>query len=240
MFPTITFATSCWERDWRHVLLNPDYLAVRQIENHQFPFAEKLLIINNVNDLESVKRAAQEKIDAGVLTRYVVAQGIPPLFQLTRSSFNEWQYYNALGPFTAIHECQSDYLLYLTGDVYLKKPVNWLPKALRLMQKHPYFKVANLAWNENYDEAAKEADFRTRNFFAAQQGVDGGRALFALSRPRRGPTHALPARCFLSAWNPTKTHQPRPGGRTGWRGRAWLKKSFGRAKSRSETSEHRP
>ncbi|HSX10183.1 MAG TPA: hypothetical protein VLF94_00485, partial [Chlamydiales bacterium] len=116
---SVTFATACWERDWRLILLDPDYLAVRQIGNHQFPFREKLLIINNVKDLEAVKAAAQAQIDAGVLTRYVVAEDVLSFFNLKRSDFNEWQYYNALAPLSAIYHCQSDYLLYVTGDVYL-------------------------------------------------------------------------------------------------------------------------
>src|SRR5438132_1344564 len=128
---TITFATSCWEKDWRLILLDPDYLSLRQIKNHLFPFAERLLIINNVIDLDAVKKTAQDKVDAGILTRYIVAQDVLPFFHLSRADFNEWQYYNAIAPLNAIFYCQSDYLLYLTGDVYLKRPVNWLSKALR-------------------------------------------------------------------------------------------------------------
>lgn len=170
MFPSVTFATSCWEKDWRLILLDPDYLAVRQIENHRFPFAERLLIINNVDDLKAVQQAAQVKIDQGVLTRIVVAQDILPFFQLQRSDFTDWQYYNALAPLAAIHACQSDYLLYLTGDVYLKKPMHWLPKTLRCMGSHPQFKVANLTWNGKTDEAKQESYRRTWNFYVAKQG----------------------------------------------------------------------
>ena len=71
--PSVTFATNCWERDWRHILLDPLYLSQRQIANHLFPFAEKILVINNVGDLQSVCQAAQKKVDEGVLSHYVVA-----------------------------------------------------------------------------------------------------------------------------------------------------------------------
>ena len=170
MIPSVTFATSCWEKDWRRVLLEPDYLAVRQMAHHQFPFAEKVLIINNVANLEEVKQAAQEKVDLKILTRYVVAGGIPPVFQLDRGAFNDWQYYNALGPLTAIDACNTEYLLYQTGDVYLKTSVQWIPKALRCMEKDPRCKVANLTWNDNYREAKRESCERTWNFFVAEQG----------------------------------------------------------------------
>lgn len=170
MFPTVTFATACWEKDWRLILLDPDYLAVRQIGHHCFPFAERLLIINNVSDLEAVKQAAAQKVREGVLTRFVVAEDILPSFGLHRSQFNDWQYYNALAPLSAIYHAKSEYLLYLTGDVYLKKPVDWIPKAIRFLQKRDEIKVANLLWNECTGEAKKESYRRTWNFFVANQG----------------------------------------------------------------------
>lgn len=168
--PTVTFATSCWEKDWRVILGDSDYLSVRQIAHHAFPFTERLLVINNVIDLEEVKRAAQKKVDRGILTRFAVAGDILDFFQLKRDEFNDWQYYNALGPLTAIHEAASDYLLFLTGDVYLKRKVDWIGKAIRFMEKNRNAKVANLTWNDNYLEAKKESSRRSWNFFIAKQG----------------------------------------------------------------------
>ncbi len=167
---SVTFATSCWENDWRQILLDPDYLPLYQIGHHCFPFAERILIINNVADLEAVKGAAQAHVDRGTLSRYVVATDIFPHFQLKRSDFNDWQYYNALGPLSAIYETKTDYLLFVTGDVYLKKPVQWIKKAVRFMEKRPHVKVANLTWNDNYREAEKEAYRKTWNFFVSTEG----------------------------------------------------------------------
>jgi hypothetical protein len=170
MLPTVTFATSCWEKDWRLLLLEPDYLKVRQIQNHCFAFAEKLLVINNVEDVEAVKRAAQKKVDEGVLTRYIVAENVLSFFGLKRSDFNDWQYYNALGPLNAIFHAKSEYFLYLTGDVYLEKAVDWIGKSLKVMQRNPQVKVANLTWNGEFKEAKKESYRSTWNFFVAKEG----------------------------------------------------------------------
>ncbi|MBI5273169.1 MAG: hypothetical protein HY861_04220 [Chlamydiia bacterium] len=184
---TVTFATSVWERDWRQILLDPDYLKVRQIDNHCFPFAEKLLVINNVKCLDAVKKAALEKVSEGVLTRIVVAEEICAemlsFFQLARDDFradaesaqyaavsHDWVFYNALGPLSAIYTATSDYVLYLTGDVWLDKRVDWIPKALRRMARFPQYKVANLTWNERYKEARKESYKREWNFFVARAG----------------------------------------------------------------------
>lgn len=182
--PKVSFATSCWEKDWRLILLDPDYLRVKQMAHHRFPFAEKILVINNVSDLERVKRAAQTKVDEGVLTRYVVAEeSVLSFFQLKRSDFQpgpdalqyenvnaDWIYFNALGPLTAIYTATSDYLLYLTGDVRLDRPVRWMEKALRQMEKEPNYKVANLTWNDNYKEAKRESHRSKWDFFVAKQG----------------------------------------------------------------------
>jgi hypothetical protein len=185
--PSVTFATACWERDWKQILLDPHYLAQRQIANHLFPFAEKLLVINNVNDLGAVQDAAQKKIDEGVLSRYVVAEqtakDLLGFFQLKREDFRpgpdahlyrdvdaDWIYFNALAPLTAIYCCQSDYLLYMTGDARLDEPVDWIGRALRLMEKKPIYKVANLNWSSNNDGAKKESDGKCKGFYVSSRG----------------------------------------------------------------------
>jgi hypothetical protein len=160
------------------ILLDPDYLRVFQIENHCFPFREKILVINNVKDLGEVKQAAQAKIDQGVLTRYVIADAaVLTSFQLARDHFQptpgispDWLIYNALGPLTAIAECQSEYLLYLTGDVRLDRPIDWIRPSLRWMEKDLTIKVANPTWNEKYKEAKKESYKTTWNFYRARDG----------------------------------------------------------------------
>jgi hypothetical protein len=185
--PSVSFATNCWERDWRHILLDPLYLAQRQIANHLFAFAEKMLVINNVSDLSAVRQAAQKKVDEGVLTRYVVAddmaEDVLSFFQLKREDFcpgsdadryeivnADWIYYNALGPLSAIYLCQSDYLLYLMGDVRLDEPVEWIEPALQMMEKNLRYKVANLTWNHRYTEARRESKWRKKGFYVAKEG----------------------------------------------------------------------
>ncbi len=169
--PTVTFATACWKRDWRQILLDPDYLGKAQISRHCFPFAERLLVINNVDqDLPEVLAAAQKKVQEGIIDRFVLAHDVLLSFQLHKEQFTQWQYYNALAPLMAIYECRSEYLLYVTGDVYLERPVSWIEKAIAYMKKEPRVKVANLTWNGNYREAKKESSYSTWNFYVAEQG----------------------------------------------------------------------
>jgi hypothetical protein len=185
--PTVTFATCCWEKDWEKILLDEEYLPKKQIENHGFAFHEKILIINNVSDEEKVSFHAQKLVDKGILTHYYLsrpkASEILQFFQLKRSDFrmgkdakdyedvtNDWIYYNALAPLSAIYFSSSDFLLYVTGDVYLEKKVDWIEKAIDKMQKKKKYKVANLTWNERYGEAAKESYKSDENFFISKSG----------------------------------------------------------------------
>src|SRR5271154_4952025 len=105
---SVSFATACWEKDWKLLLLDPTYLRVRQIAHHQFPFAERLLVINNVQDLNQVRQAAQAKVEEKALTRFVVADEIASealsFFGLQRGDFvSDWIYYNALAPLVALY-----------------------------------------------------------------------------------------------------------------------------------------
>jgi len=167
--PTVSFATNCWEKDWRFILSDPAYLREKQIENHRFRFTEKILVINNVDCLSDVVEAGRKKIDEGVLTRLVIEEEIAPellqFFQLKRGrdftpryrdADEDYIYHNTLGPLAAIYSCRSDYLLFLRGDVRLDQPVSWIEQALQLMQKNSLYKNATLCWDGKYSEARCE------------------------------------------------------------------------------------
>jgi hypothetical protein len=224
--PTVTFATCCWEKDWRPILLDPEYLRIKQIENHQFPFVQRVLIINNVADLNEVQKAAQKRVEEGVLTHVYVAEervhAMLDFFQLKRGDFvpdvgisPDWIYYNALGPLTALYNCSSDYLLYMTGDSRLDYPICWIEKALRRMEKVAQYSVANLVWNENYTEAKRESYKTDGDFFVAKQGFSD--QLFLVRTPEfRQPIYG--------EIRPDSGHYPR--------GDVWEKRAFSYLKNR--------
>lgn len=185
--PSVTFATCCWENDWKKMLLDPDYLKVRQIENHDYPFNDKMLIINNVKDLKAVTNAAQELIYQRVIDEYIIAdeheEEVLEFFELSRKDFkagpdahlyenvtDDWVFYNARGILTALYFCGTDYFLYLTGDSYLQKRVSWIDRAIKWMRKRDGYKVANLTWNDSYREAKKEAYRQRAGFYLSKRG----------------------------------------------------------------------
>lgn len=178
--PTVSFATACWEKDWKTLLREEGYLETYQIGNHRFPFCEKILVINNVQDLQQVEEEAQKLVARGVLTRVVVAtDDVAGAFSLKREEFvpdgvlcsdPDWVYYNARAPLAAILAAKGDYLLYLTGDAGLQSPCSWIAPSLRWMEKDPTIFVANPVWNGSYREARRESYRKTWNFYRAKKG----------------------------------------------------------------------
>ena len=177
----VSFATSCYEKDWRFILTDPDYLKVKQIENHDFDFYHKILIINNVEDPNEVAFHAQKLVAKNILTHFFLAENFEEkmlkFFQLSKESFkadkgyrDSWVYYNATGVLSAIYLCKTPYLLFHTGDVFLEKKISWIDKAIDLMERYSDYKVANLLWNGSFLEAKKESYKSKKNFFISKSG----------------------------------------------------------------------
>lgn len=184
---TVAFATSCWEKDWEKIVLDEEYLSRKMIGNHDYSFHEKILIINNVSDEEKVLFHAQKLKEKKIITHIYLSRPqekeIFSFFCLQRSDCRmgkdadqydnvtpAWIYYNALAPLSAIYYCQSDYLLYMTGDVTVEQKTSWIPLAIGKMEKNQRYKVANLTWNDRYDEAKKESYKKDGDFFVAKAG----------------------------------------------------------------------
>ena len=67
---SVTFATTCWERDWRFLFGENDHLKQKMIDNHNFFFDQKIIIINNVKDLNKVKKRAFIIKEKGIITQF--------------------------------------------------------------------------------------------------------------------------------------------------------------------------
>jgi hypothetical protein len=191
----VAFATTVWEGDYREILLDSDYLEKKMIGHHCFPFWERILVVNNVTDRQAVHEAARPHLEAGTLTRVVDGrEGVERRFGIEQFQSNQvpldWLIYNARGPLTALDVCRSEFLLYQTGDVYLAEPVDWITEAILGLDAG--YKVANLTWNNRYDEAKKESSGRFGPFYVASEGfsdqqflvrtADFGRPIYSVMR----------------------------------------------------------
>ena len=83
----VTFVTNCWEKDW-DILLKTDFLKNKIVRN-RYDFAEKMLVINNVNDRPKVEKEAQKAVDKGVITiMFLLRTRSMMLWQVLKSQKN--------------------------------------------------------------------------------------------------------------------------------------------------------
>lgn len=165
---TITFETKCYENDWEFLLQTP-YLD-QMIQRCNTTFQHKQLIINNVNDLPLVCKFADEKIRKGVIDAYYVAENYAQealdFFQIDKKSFGKGYYYS-IAELVGIYLSKTTYHLHFSSDARMEKApsTDWISEAIKLMNEHTDFAVANPVWNHKYKEAAHESIDETENFY---------------------------------------------------------------------------
>lgn len=170
---TITFETKCWEKDWKHLLL--DGRLERMIENCNYAFDRRVLYINNVNDISLVKQYAQQKVEQNIIDEYVVVEDYADealaFFDIKKEDFKGGYYYS-IAELTSIYLCHTDLLLHFSSDSYLRdRSVNWVEETANILMKDSSFWVANPLWNNNhniainYSEAVTESIKETSSHF---------------------------------------------------------------------------
>ncbi|MFD4703548.1 hypothetical protein ACFWM3_01650 [Gottfriedia sp. NPDC058432] len=162
----VTFETKCYEKDWE-ILLKTDRLE-KMIEYNQFQFKEKILYINNVQDVREVSRHADNLIARNVLSSYVIVDDFSKealnYFDVTKESFKGGYYYS-ISELVSIYLCNTEYLLHFSSDSILEKPFNWIDLSLLKLQVDERIKVANPVWNGNIFEAKQESIDEDENFY---------------------------------------------------------------------------
>lgn len=174
----VTLETKCWEKDWEMILCT-DRLQMLSQNNH-FPFAERVLMINNVQDYRRVCAYAERAIQRGWITDYIVVKDYATqaleYFELSTDSLGEGYFYS-IAELVSIFLCKTDYLLHYAGDTMpqvrnrwlseIRRHIrgNWVSKAIRYIDSEPRVKVANLTWNGNYRAARDESVFVSEDFY---------------------------------------------------------------------------
>lgn len=163
----LTFATNCWEQDWRY-LLKKGYLE-RMIENCEYDFDQKILCIGNVHNMNDVTKYAEKKIKEGLIDKYFIVEEtskeVLSYFQIDKENFKGGYNYS-ISPLTALYKCETDLLLYFTGDAYIVKDNNkWVEKAVKLLSESDNYFVTNPTWNSNFQEAKSESFDETEDNF---------------------------------------------------------------------------
>ncbi len=162
----VTFQTNCYEKDWE-ILLKTDRLK-NMINYNYYPFKEKILYINNVNDPTEVRYYAEKLVQENIITAYFTsddyAEEALNFFDINRESFHGGLYYS-IAELVGIYLCKTEYLLSYKGDVILEKPFEWVSQAIQTMEGDNRIKVANPTWNWRYYEARQEAFDEDENYF---------------------------------------------------------------------------
>lgn len=151
----VTFETKCWQRDWE-VLLQTDYLE-KMIANCNFPFSTKRLLINNVDDINAVKRYADKAVKTGLIDEYVVvdelAEKVLKKLNLTKEELGKGYYYS-IAELVGIYCCSTEYLVHFSSDTCLEKKWknNFIRDGLNLFAENENVAVVNPMWNYKWHE----------------------------------------------------------------------------------------
>lgn len=164
---SITFATNCWEKDWKY-LLKEGYLE-RMLNNCDYNFDRKILCIGNVDNLGKVISAADKKIAEGLIDEYIIVEDfsekVLSFFEIERDDFKGGYNYS-ISPLTALYKSETDVLLYFTGDAHIVKNNNkWIEGAMKLLLESDKYFVANPLWDNKYAEAKSESFDETEDYF---------------------------------------------------------------------------
>jgi hypothetical protein len=163
----VTFETKVYEKDWRYIL-NGNYLD-KVIRRCQYPFAERVLLINNVSNREAVIEKAEKKIRSGTLDRYYLvdryAEETLDFFHIDKTSF-QGGYYYSIAELVSIYLCRTEFLLHFSSDAFMGKVGQpWIESSKEILRSHGNVLVANPCWDYRFDQARREALDETDGFF---------------------------------------------------------------------------
>jgi hypothetical protein len=167
--PTVTFETKCWERDWK-LIMRTGRLR-RMIEACAYPFAERVLYVNNVRDPVTVMKAAQDLVNDGTITRAMAvedaAEEALDRAGISRESFKGGYYYS-IQELVGIFQCTSDYLLHFSGDSIQTSSEQWIDAAIGRMEHDRSVAAANPNWDGGGRQAEQEAHSEDGEFFRSR------------------------------------------------------------------------
>jgi len=162
----VTFETKCYENDWEFILMG-NYLRT-MIERCNYRFAKRVVIINNVKDIEKVSYYASRKVKRGIIDEYHIAENYAKealdFFEIDPSSFDGGYYYS-IAELVGIFLCKTKYLLHFSSDsLQENKPSAWIEKAIQLFEHRRDIIVANPTWDYRFEHAEEESFDRTDDF----------------------------------------------------------------------------
>jgi hypothetical protein len=154
----VTFFTQCWEGDW-NVIINQGGLE-KKLENLNYHFDKKILIITNVNNREFVESSVKNLMSKNIIDGYYFTDDysdkVLSHFDIQKESFNGGYWYS-IAPLLSIYLCDTDYMIYQTADSLVEKNnIDWISKGIEMLSTNPNIKVVNPLWNNDSVNAEKQ------------------------------------------------------------------------------------
>jgi hypothetical protein len=157
----VTFFTNCYEGDWDAIINQGGF--IRKLENLNYPFLKKYLIITNVNNRELVEENAKKLKDNGIIDGYYFTEDfsskVLEFFNIDENSFDGGYWYS-IGPLSSIYLCETEYMVYLTGDSLTENGnYDWITNGIEIIKSDINVKVVNPVWNLQYSAAKDDENY---------------------------------------------------------------------------------
>ena len=144
MCPTVSLTVNTFQRTFETVLTVEYFEAIRS--QNQYSFDEVVLLINNVDDIASVRARADALVAEGVVSAYfLVSEVLPDALRavgLTLEDLGARPHFSdhlLVEPFVVT----SDYYLHWDADISLEQPSNWIEPSVALLESDQQVFVAS-------------------------------------------------------------------------------------------------
>jgi len=139
------------------------------IERCNYPFTRKVVMINNVDDIDKVRHYAEKKMKKGIIDQYFIvddyAKTALDFFNIDIQSFDGGYYYS-IAELVGIYTCKTDFLIHFSSDTIADNSrSSWIREAIEILNERRDVLVANPTWDFNFLQAKEESFDSAGNFF---------------------------------------------------------------------------
>lgn len=166
LLPGVTFATSCYEKDWHFLLPNSRLHAM--LENLNYDFVSTLLVLNHHSQHPQMEKAVEPYLKQGLVAQCLRSQdygaALLDYFEISEAHLYPGYYY-LIQNLAALYFCPTQYLLWMTCDSLMANAVPWIQDSLVCLSQEPQWVVANPSWSFNPQEIRAEAIAQHQDYF---------------------------------------------------------------------------